>query len=83
MRRWTDGGSLPSAERALIERARAALDVTPLSVAAAEGLDAAGLTRLRRGGDGRRAQRLAAALRRRSAELRALAEELSAAARVA
>lgn len=66
----------------LLDRAHAALDVTPLSVAGAEGLDAAAVSRLRAGrGDSAAAARLARALRRHSAELRALATELVEAAR--
>ncbi len=75
------GDQVSPAGRALIERACAAIDVTPLSVAAAEGLDSRAVARLRRGqGDAGRARALAAALRRNSAELRALAAELTAAA---
>ncbi len=66
----------------LLDRARAALDVTPLSVAAAEGLDAAAIVRLRAGGGDRAAAaRLARALKRQSLELRTLATELFEAAR--
>ncbi len=73
---------VPSAEGALLARARAAIDVTPLSVAAAQGLDAAAVARLRSGdGDPATMVRLARALAASSAELWALAAELNEAAR--
>ncbi len=72
---------VPAGERELLERARAALDVTPLSVAAGEGLDAAGVARLLAGkGDCATATRLARAFHEHSARLRMLARQLTEAA---
>ncbi len=69
------------ADEGLIARALAALDVTPLSLAAAEGLDRRTVAGLLAGrGDREAAARLAEAFRRASAELHTLAADLSEAA---
>jgi len=82
MKPRTEGGERGADDERLLARARAALGVTPLSVSAGEGLDFREVVRLRAGrGDPRRAARLAEALRRRGAELQALAAELIEAAR--
>ncbi len=73
----------PAPDEALLRRALAAMDVTPLSLAAAEGLDRRTVPGLLAGrGDREAAARLAEAFRRASAELRALAAELSEAAQL-
>ncbi len=72
------GKPVPSPEERLLRRAHQAIDVTPLSVAAAQGLDATAVARLRSGaGDPDTALRLARALEDRSAELLALAAEMA------
>ncbi len=72
------GSPVPSPEERLLRLAHEAIDVTPLSVAAAQGLDAKAVARLRLGaGDRDAALRLARALEDRSAQLLALAAEMA------
>ncbi len=77
----TNGRGATEPQR-LIERALWALNVTPASIAAREGLDPRDLPLLLAGvGDPDEVARLAVALERAAADLESLARELSAAAR--